>query len=126
MKRKYSFVCLEASIVEGGKLNATGILNRIVYDNFPATISKLSYVIDLKFSNSEIGEHKYKISIVDNENKIVKPSLHGRIEIKQDLAKIIIVNMDNTIFTKQGEYKISFYLDDKPVYSDLLNISLTN
>ena len=73
----------------------------------------------MSFSRVEEGPHKVKLNFVDEDGKLVMPSIDIPVEVAvpEDtifVSRNFIVNIQQLKFDKPGLYSIDISLDDQP------------
>ena len=83
MEIKTAVLADTANVSQEGKLNITGIFNRIQSGSFPVTWPSMVLVVRLEAHSSEIGSHKITIQVTDEDGgKLV--TVQGNLDISGD------------------------------------------
>lgn len=115
-------LCDAATSASEGKLNILGAFDTINAKNFPAMHPHCAIAMRLRFSRLEEGEHRVRISIVDDDGKAIMPELEGRITVKvpgDDPSAVtnLVINIQQLRLAKAGGYSINLALDGSHVTS---------
>lgn len=99
------------------KLTIVGTFDSIQSRQFPSTHPACAVACRLRFAAKEVGEHNFKLRLIDAAGKeIIKP-IEGNINIGNppngQFASInIVVNFNQLQFEKAGRYSFELYIDD--------------
>ena len=113
------FILCDAATDYQGKLNILGTFDAIWSKQIPAVHPFCAVALRLRFSKIEEGEHKIKISIIDEDgNAVVKPvEANVRIQFKDtpltSMATNMILNLQGLKFPGFGEYSIDLAIDGR-------------
>ena len=88
---KEVFVLCDAATETVGKLNILGAFDNIYSRSAPATHPQCAIALRVRFNQIEKGEHKIRVNIVDEDGKLIMPSLDAKINV--DFPQ----NMDSSI-----------------------------
>jgi hypothetical protein len=104
-----------ASLSEGSKLNILGIFTTIYSENVPTVHPQMKLVTSWEFNSSEAGTKNIKIELVDEDGKDIL-SINGemRFERSPDGRSTTvnqILNLNNMVFPKFGEYEFRILID---------------
>lgn len=123
MRAKYSFVCDAANISKSNTLNALGIFNHMNALKFPWKHSRFTYVANILFHPSEEGNHKFKLTFVDEDGKEIIPPLNGEIEVAPPtFSTNIMLEINNIQFPKAGPYQIDLTIDHQHVCAESIHV----
>ncbi len=111
-------VLCDAATDNGGKMNLLGAFDTIYSQQFPAVHPQCSIALRLTFSKVEEGAHKLRLNFVDEDGKLVMPSIELPIEVTVPEDSIVIsrnfiVNMQQIKFAKPGLYSIDLAMDNR-------------
>ena len=113
------FVLCDAATDYQGKLNILGTFDSIWSRQVPAVHPLCAVALRLRFEKKEEGEHKVRISIVDQDGvEVVKP-VDATVNVRfrdvplQSLATNIILNLQVLTFPRYGAYSINLVVDGR-------------
>ncbi|MDB6052840.1 MAG: hypothetical protein JWN25_363 [Verrucomicrobiales bacterium] len=123
-------VLCDAATDYQGKLNLLGTFDTIYTSRLPAIHPQCSVALRVVFQKIEEGAHKLKMNFVDEDGKLVMPSLDVPVEVtlpesEQFLSKNFIVNIQQLKFDKIGVYSIDIAVDGRQETSIPLSVKLT-
>ncbi len=113
------FVLCDAATDYQGKLNILGTFDAIWSKQIPAVHPFCSVALRLRFLKIEEGEHKIKISIVNEDGAaVMKPveanvNIHFRHAQFASIAANMILNLQGLKFPGYGEYSIDLAIDGR-------------
>jgi hypothetical protein len=112
------FALCDAATDYGGKLNLLGTFDRISARKFPAVHPQCAIALRLRFTKIEEGEHRIKITLVDEDGQPVFPGLDGKVGIRmaprdQSVCANLVLNMGNMKFDKPGQYSLDLAVDSR-------------
>lgn len=125
-------VLCDAATDNAGKLNILGTFDTIHTSQLPAVHPQCSIALRMTFNKSEEGQHKVMLHFVDEDGKLVMPSIDIPLEVMLPddsifLSRNFIVNIQQLKFAKPGFYAINIALDDRQAGSiPLLVRKMTN
>ncbi|MBS1760731.1 MAG: hypothetical protein JST23_11470 [Bacteroidetes bacterium] len=98
------------------KLTVVGTFDSIHAQNFPAQHPLCSIACRLRFSEKELGEHEFKIRLIDSKGKEIIDPVVGNINITppahNQFATInVVINFNQLKFKKPGRYSFELYID---------------
>ena len=107
-----------ANISQEGKLNITGIFDRINAQEFPAAHMAAKLVLNVEVHPGEVGRHEMKIVFVDEDGKLVMESKVGFVVGEpDDKSKPIRGNQIITIqvipMAAPGDYSFDIFIDGR-------------
>ena len=99
------------------KLTIVGTFDAIHSKQFPAVHPSCSIACRLRFSNKEVGQHDFKLRLIDSDGKELIQPVQGNIGINeptngQSATINIVINFNQLNFEKQGRYSFELYIDD--------------
>jgi hypothetical protein len=111
-------VLCDAATDSGGKLNVLGAFDTIHARQLPAIHPQCSIALRASFSSAEEGEHKMKLTFVNEDGKPVMPGMDIPVKIvlpeESHLVTCnFIVNIHQLKFETPGFYSIDISLDNK-------------
>ena len=104
-------VLCDAATDNNGKLNILGTFDTIYTNQLPAVHPQCSIALRVTFSKSEEGPHKMKLNFVDEDGKLVMPSIDIPLDVAvpEDtifISRNFIINIQQLKFEKPGLYSI--------------------
>jgi hypothetical protein len=111
-------VLCDAATDYGGKLNLLGAFDTICAAQMPAIHPQCSIALRLTFSKGEEGKHELKLNFVDEDGKLVMPSIPIPLEVGVPeetifISRNFIVNIQQLKFDKPGLYSIDIAMDGR-------------
>ena len=116
----------EHAWVEKGCLSLCKTFDTIRAEKFPYKIPRFSIALRLLIRRSEVGQHKLNISLVDPDGKkLMNSSIDMNVKLPPEFipesAFSFVLNGQNVIFPKPGDYAVDILIDEKiatsiPVY----------
>ena len=111
-------VLCDAATDYNGKLNFLGAFDTIFTAQLPATHPQCSIALRLTFNKVEEGNHNVKLNFVDEDGKLVMPSIPIAVEVAvpEDtifVSRNFIVNIQQLKFEKPGLYSIDIAMDGR-------------
>jgi hypothetical protein len=111
-------VLCDAATDYGGKLNILGTFDTIITSQLPAVHPQCSIALRIAFSKIEEGSHKLKINFVDEDGKLVMPSIDIPVDavIPNELNFLVrnfVINIQQLKFEKPGQYSIDMAMDGR-------------
>jgi len=109
-------VCDYAIIDQHGKLSIMGIFSHIWVGQFPAVHPRAHLVLHLKGRRTEIGEHKVRIRLVDEEeNELINGD--GTVNFAEPPAGVLEIAAGAILafdipFPKAGKYRFQIAVDE--------------
>ena len=112
------FALCDAATDYGGKLNLLGTFDSIWAKQFPATHPHCSVALRVRFERIEEGDHRVRISIVDEDGKSIGPSIDGSIGVKfpsnsLSVCANMVLNITGMKFEKPGRYSVDLAIDNR-------------
>lgn len=101
-----------------GKLNLLGAFDTINAAQMPAIHPQCSIALRLIFQKIEEGSHKLKLNFVDEDGKLVMPSIDIPVDVAvpEDatfISRNFIVNIQQLKFANPGLYSIDIAVDGR-------------
>ena len=111
-------VLCDAATDTNGKLNLLGAFDTIYTQQLPAVHPQCSIALRFVFTKIEEGPHKLKLNFVDEDGKLVMPSIEMPVEIAfpEDvnfISRNFVVNIQQLKFEKPGLYSIDIAIDGR-------------
>src|SRR2546430_17452514 len=111
-------VLCDAATDNSGKLNILGTFDTIYTARLPETHPQCSIALRMTFNKVEEGAHKVKLNFVDEDGKLVMPSIDIPLEVAvpEDtifISRNFIVNIQQLKFEKTGLYAIDIAMDGR-------------
>ena len=112
----------DAATDSHGKLNILGTFDTINAAQLPAVHPACSIALRLVFSKMEEGKRELKLNFVDEDGKLVMPSIDIPVEIAvpEDtsfISRNFIINIQQLRFERPGHYGIDLALNGHHVGS---------
>jgi len=112
------FSLCDAATDQHGKLNILGSFDAIFMKNMPAAHPQCAVALRLRFQRIEQGKHKITLHLVDEDGKLLIPSLDADLDIKvpqnQDSVAInLVLNLHGLKIEKYGSYEINLAIDGR-------------
>ena len=119
----------DAATDYNGKLNLLGTFDTIATSQLPAAHPQCSVALRIVFSRVEEGAHKLRINFVDEDGKLVMPSVDIPVEVTLPpeatfQARNFLLNIQQLKFEKPGHYSIDIALDGRHETSIPLQVQL--
>ncbi len=111
-------VLCDAATDYNGKLNILGTFDTIITSQLPAVHPQCSIALRLAFSKIEEGSHKVKMNFVDEDGRLVMPSIDMPVDITipnelNFLVRNFVINIQQLKFEKPGQYAIDVAIDGR-------------
>ena len=113
------FALCDAATDYQGKLNILGTFDSIWSKQMPAAHPLCAVALRLRFQKMEEGEHKVRISIIDEDGKEVVKPVEASVNVQfknvplSSLSTNMILNLQGLKFPKYGEYSIDLAIDGR-------------
>lgn len=113
------FVLCDAATDYQGKLNILGAFDSIWSKQMPTVHPLCAVALRMRFSKIEEGEHKVRISIIDEDGQAVVKPVEANVNIlfrNTSLASVatnMILNLQGLKFTNFSEYSIDLAIDGR-------------
>lgn len=122
-------VLCDAATDYNGKLNLLGTFDTILTTQLPAVHPQCSVALRISFNRIEEGSHKIKMNFVDEDGKLVMPSIDmpADVQIPGDanfLVRNFIINIQQLKFERPGQYSIDVAIDGRHEMSIPLLVKL--
>src|SRR5579871_2167411 len=122
-------VLCDAANETNGKLNLLGVFDAIYTQQLPAAHPQCSVALRMTFGSDEEGEHKFRLSIMDEDGKLVMPGIEGDLTVSVPegvhfATQNFIVNLFQLKFEQAGLYSIDVVVDEKQEVSIPLLVKL--
>jgi hypothetical protein len=111
-------VLCDAATDYNGKLNLLGTFDTIVTSQLPAVHPQCSIALRMAFSRIEEGAHKVKMNFVDEDGRLVMPSIDMPVDVAVPaeanfLVRNFIINIQQLKFERPGQYSIDVAIDGR-------------
>jgi hypothetical protein len=111
-------VLCDAATDYGGKLNILGTFDTIITSQLPAVHPQCSIALRLAFNKIEEGSHKVKMNFVDEDGRLVMPSIDMPVDVivpneLNFLVRNFVINIQQLKFEKPGQYSIDCAIDGR-------------
>jgi hypothetical protein len=112
------FALCDAATDHAGKLNILGTFDSIMSGKLPTVHPHCAVALRMRFSRIESGEHRIRISLVDEDGHAILPNMDASVNIKfgptgQSLAANLVLNINNLKIEKAGQYSIDLAVDGR-------------
>ncbi len=117
MQLQVAALC-DAATDSAGKLNILGTFDTINAAQMPAIHPQCSIALRIIFQKIEEGSHKLKLNFVDEDGRLVMPSIDIPVEVGVPddatfVSRNFIVNIQQLKFDNPGLYSIDISLDGR-------------
>jgi hypothetical protein len=121
------FALCDAAADYGGKLSLLGTFDQIMVKQFPVAHPHCSIALRVRFDRIEEGDHRVRISIVDEDGKAVSPNVDGSIGVRfpphfLSVSANMVLGINGIKFEKPGRYSIDLAIDARHEKSLPLNV----
>jgi hypothetical protein len=111
-------VLCDAATDYGGKLNLLGTFDTILTSQLPAVHPQCSIALRIAFNKIEEGSHKVKMNFVDEDGKLVMPSIDMPVDVVVPnelnfLVRNFVINIQQLKFEQPGQYSIDVAVDGR-------------
>ena len=115
-------VLCDAATDNNGKLNILGTFDTIYTNQSPAVHPQCSIALRITFNKVEEGAHKVKLNFVNEDGKLVMPSIDMPIEVSvpEDtifISRNFVINIQQLKFEQMGLYSIDIAMDGRQMGS---------
>ena len=111
-------VLCDAATDYSGKLNLLGTFDTIITSQLPAIHPQCSIALRISFNRIEEGSHKVKMNFVDEDGRLVMPSIDMPVDVTipgdaNFLVRNFIINVQQLKFDQPGQYSIDIAIDNR-------------
>ncbi len=111
-------VLCDAATDNAGKLNILGTFDTIYTNQFPAVHPQCAIALRMSFNKVEEGQHKVKLSFVDEDGKPLMPNIDIPIDVAVPddtifISRNFLINIQQLKFEKPGLYSIDIAVDGR-------------
>ena len=111
-------VLCDAATDYNGKLNLLGTFDTILTSQLPAIHPQCSIALRISFNRIEEGSHKVKMNFVDEDGRLVMPSIDMPVDVSipgdaNFLVRNFIINIQQLKFDQPGQYSIDIAIDNR-------------
>ena len=115
-------VLCDAAADYNGKLNLMGTFDTIFTPKLPAIHPQCSIALRITFDRIEEGAHKLRLNFVDEDGKLIMPSMDAPVDItfptdSTFVSRNFIINIQQLKFELAGLYSIDVALDGRQLTS---------
>ena len=108
----------DAATDSHGKLNILGTFDTINAGQLPAVHPQCSIALRLVFSKMEEGHKELKLNFVDEDGKLVMPSIDIPVDVVVPtelnfLVRNFVINIQQLKFERPGQYSIDVAVDGR-------------
>lgn len=101
-----------------GKLCILGTFDTIITPRLPSTHPHCSIALRVVFRDSDEGNHRFKIRMIDEDGKNTLPNIEPEITVKMPenvffYSRNLIFNLQQIKFEKAGLYSIDVLMDEE-------------
>jgi hypothetical protein len=112
------FAFCDAATDNAGKLNILGTFDTIFVKQAPANHGNCSVAMRLRFTEAEVGEHTFKLTIKDPDGGDVIPLVNGKLGVRinpgyDSATANLIFNLQVITLKAIGDYSVNFTIADK-------------
>ena len=109
-------ILFDAATDTNGKLSILGTFDTIYTSQLPAVHPQCSIALRMTFSKAEEGPHKVKLNFVDEDGRLVMPSIDIPVEVTVPddtifISRNFIINIQQLKFEKPGLYSIDIAMN---------------
>ena len=124
-------VLCDAATDYNGKLNLLGTFDTIITSALPAIHPQCSVALRISFNRIEEGSHKVKMNFVDEDGRLVMPSIDMPVDVAipgdaNFLVRNFIINVQQLKFDQPGQYSIDIAIDNRHEMSIPLLVKMAN
>ena len=117
MKTEIITLC-DAATDSGGKLNILGCFDCVWVREVPATHPHCSVAVRIRFSKVEEGEHRFRVTFMDEDGQLVVPTIDGNLNVQfgpndDSTVANLILNIQQVKLAKYGQYSIDVAIDGR-------------
>ena len=110
----------DAATDYAGKLNLLGAFDTVLTTKFPAVHPQCAIALRFVFNKGEEGQRVFRLSLVNEDGKVVMPSIELAIEIKVPeevnyLSRNLIINLQQLKFDAPGQYAVEVLMDQRQI-----------
>src|SRR5260370_37809870 len=111
-------VLCDAATNYNEKLCILGAFDTIYAQQLPAIYPQCSIALRVTFSSVEEGAHKLRLNFVNDDGKLVMPSIDVQVEVtlpegNHFVTRNFVVNIQQLKFEKPGTYSIDVAMDGR-------------
>jgi hypothetical protein len=122
-----AFLLCDAATDQQGKLNILGAFDSIASDKIPIIHHACAIAARIRFEKAEEGSHPVRITIIDEDGKIIGPRLdtNANVQIPAGMTSIasdLILNIQRIPLPIYGSYRIDLAIDGQIQASLPLNV----
>ena len=112
------FVLCDAATDYGGKLNLLGTFDSIWARQFPSVHPHCAIALRVRFERLEAGDHRFRITIVDEDGKPAVPAVDGSLGVAcpthvPSVSANLVLNINGLKFEKPGRYSVNLAIDNR-------------
>jgi hypothetical protein len=110
----YALVCEDAQSRADGRIDAQGIFHQLYAPGFPARQDRLVLVVNLEWSETEVGRNEFRIDLVaPDRSPALTISGHTDIgrrgEFEAPPQSRIVLPLENVVFPSEGAYEFELH-----------------
>jgi hypothetical protein len=112
------FALCDAATVSGGKLNLLGAFDSVFAAQEPVVHALCTIALRLRFTRIEEGEHRIRLTVVNEDGRSIVPNLDGAVSVKfgsEDESAVanLLINIQQLKFEKLGQYSVDLAVDGR-------------
>ncbi|MEK7684730.1 MAG: hypothetical protein AAB466_04855 [Verrucomicrobiota bacterium] len=128
MEVQVAVLCDSASDYRG-KLCILGTFDTILASKLPTVHPHCSIALRMVFRDSDVGQHGFKIGLIDEDGKSMLPKIEPAMDVKLPenvffYSCNLIFNLQQIKFEKPGQYSIDLIMDDRMIARIPLQVML--
>lgn len=113
-----AFILCDAATDNHGKLNVLGAFDSVWATQLPVGLPHCSVALRLRFENSEVGAHPFRITAIDQDGQEIGIKIDGSIDVRaahgtSSQAINLVVGLINAKFPRYGEFHLDLVIDGK-------------
>lgn len=118
MEVRFAVLADSANFSREGKLNVTGIFDRISAKTFPAAHMAAVLVLQIEAHRGETGSHEVRVAFVDGDGALILES-RGLLEIERAPDEITTIRGQNILpfqvipLPAPGDYSFDIFIDGR-------------
>ena len=111
-------VLCDAATEAQGKLNILGTFDTVFTQKLPVVCSNCAVALRVRFDQIEKGEHKIKLNLVNEDGKLILPSLEtsAKVDFPTDIDSGVmnmVLHIQGLKLAKFGKYSIDLAIDGR-------------
>jgi hypothetical protein len=108
----------DAATDYSGKLNILGTFDTVWVRQIPFNYPHCAVALRLRFNRVEEGDHRLKVNFVDEDGRLVLPSIDANLAVRftsneESTVANLVMNMQQIKFSKYGQYSIDIAINGR-------------